>query len=83
MPIGSCWGQEAKQRIVNEYNLEPIIYVKLLEGQERQGCCGVVTDKYYFFEATYKTTNEVENFLVPQLQLWNAYQTLNSKINLI
>lgn len=64
MPIGSCWGSEAKQRIVNEYNLEPIIYVKLLEGQERQGCCGVVTDKYYFFEATHKITNEVENLIV-------------------
>ena len=63
MPIGSCWGTEAKQKIVDEYNLEPIIYVKLLDGQERQGCCGVVTDKYYFFEAIHKTTNEVENLI--------------------
>lgn len=64
MPIGSCWGTEAKQRIVDEYDLEPIIYVKLLDGQERQGCCGVVTDKYYFFEATHKTTSDVENLIV-------------------
>jgi len=64
MSIENCRGQEAKQNIVNNYELEPIIYVKLLEGQNRQGCCGVVTDKYYFFKATHKITQDIEDLIV-------------------
>ena len=32
-----------------EYYIQPINYVKLLNGQSKKGCCGPLDDKYYIF----------------------------------
>jgi len=64
MPIGSCRGEKKKIEIVNEYNLTPIAHLSVLAGQEKQGCCGKVTKRYYVFKAKHKKTNIEEIFYV-------------------
>lgn len=46
----NCRGEEAKVKIVRQYSLSCIGHLKLLPGQSKQGCCGVLTDQYYAFE---------------------------------
>ncbi len=64
MSLSNCRGSEAKKRIVDSYNIKPIVYIRLLAGQKINGCCGPITDKYYLFEAEHKETKEIENFSV-------------------
>jgi hypothetical protein len=63
MPVGSCFDEPNKRRIVGEYDLVPFAHVRLLEGQSFMGCCGPVTRSYYHFEATPKSGGEVETFI--------------------
>ncbi len=46
----SCRGEEAKIKIVRRYLLSCVGHLRLLPGQSKQGCCGVLTDQYYAFE---------------------------------
>lgn len=62
--IKNCKGDEAKKRIVEEYDIYPISFVKLLEGQKREGCCGTLKDVYYTFLAINKETKKEESFFV-------------------
>ena len=62
--IKNCKGDEAKKQIVEEYDIYPISFVKLLEGQKREGCCGTLKDVYYTFSAINKKTKEEESFFV-------------------
>lgn len=64
MSLSNCRGNEAKNRIVDSYNIKPIVYIRLLAGQKINGCCGPITDKYYLFEAEHKETKKIENFSV-------------------
>lgn len=64
MKITNCHGSEAKPQVVAKYNIKPIIYTKLLNGQEIDGCCGPITDKYYLFETEDKQTQDVGSFCV-------------------
>ncbi|WP_019556494.1 hypothetical protein [Thiomicrorhabdus arctica] len=64
MSFLNCRGSEAKNKIVDSYNIKPIVYIRLLAGQKIDGCCGPITDKYYLFEAEHKETKEIENFSV-------------------
>lgn len=88
MCITNCRGNKAKSEIVFNYDIKPVVYVRLLSGQKIDGCCGPITDKYYLFEATKKQTKEIETFCVgydcgdqllqlinhPPLQLFNPFQ---------
>jgi hypothetical protein len=64
MSLSNCRGNEAKEKIVNLYNIKPIVYIRLLAGQRIDGCCGPITDKYYLFEAEHKENKTIENFSV-------------------
>lgn len=65
MPFQHCRGYEVKQRLVNQYNITPLSYIKLLPNQDKQGCCGVLRDKYYVFEYRNKiNANEKGSFFV-------------------
>lgn len=89
MSFSNCRGKSAKEEIVSEYNLKPVVYIRLLNGQNIEGCCGPITDKYYLFEADHKDTKALESFCVgydcgnqflqlighPPLQLFNPFQT--------
>jgi len=46
----NCRGKEAKVKIVRHYSLSCVGHLKLLPGQNKQGCCGLLTDQYYAFE---------------------------------
>lgn len=88
MSFTKCRGVAAKEAIVAEYNLKPVIYIRLLNGQNIDGCCGPITDKYYLFEAEHKETQKLESFCVgydcanqflqlidyAPLQLFNPFQ---------
>ena len=50
MPINNCRGNKIKQKLVDDYDIVPLSFLKLLPNQEKQGCCGVLKDKYYVFE---------------------------------
>lgn len=93
MAIGSCRGREKKQALINQYELKPIAHLTLLNNQEKQGCCGKVTNRYYAFKARNRSTDEVESFYVgydcaeqlldlighEKLRLFNPLQSLQSK----
>ncbi len=64
MSIRSCRGEQAKLRIVDQYELSPVAHLKLLAGQETQGCCGRVTNRYYSFEAKERKTSKIEELVV-------------------
>lgn len=50
MKIGNCRGKEKKIEICKKFYINPIAHLKLLVGQEKQGCCGKLTNQYYVFE---------------------------------
>jgi hypothetical protein len=62
--INNCRGEVQKERIVREFALRPVLHVKLLPGQEIRGCCGLVTDRYYHFEAVSRANGQCESFSV-------------------
>lgn len=64
MKIKSCWGNDAKLEIVEKYNIKPVVYTTLLNGQKIDGCCGPITDKYYLFQTENKQTKEAGSFCV-------------------
>lgn len=60
----SCRGDAAKKALLEKYEIKPISFVKLLDGQKKDGCCGEITDRYYAFEFRDKATNQVGGFFV-------------------
>lgn len=51
-----CRGQQNRKNIIAQYDLKPIAYLKLLNGQQKKSCTGdILTDNYYLF--TYKSKN--------------------------
>ncbi|WP_067867882.1 hypothetical protein [Neptuniibacter marinus] len=64
MSITNCRGDKAKLDIVSNYDIKPVVYVRLLSGQKINGCCGPITDKYYLFEAENKQTKDIDTFCV-------------------
>lgn len=59
MKIDSCRGKERKLEICKAFHINPIAHLKLLNGQEKQGCCGKLTDQYYIFE--YRVKGDYES----------------------
>lgn len=47
--IGSCHGDENRDRIMREFIIWPLAYQTLVEGCCQQGCAGPLVDKYYMF----------------------------------
>jgi hypothetical protein len=46
----SCRGDNKKQKIIEKYNIKPIIHTKILNGQALNGCCrDEIKDSYYQF----------------------------------
>ncbi len=43
-----CYG-EKKEKIIAEYFLTPLAYLKLVPGQKKIGCCGELKDKFSIF----------------------------------
>lgn len=88
MSFANCRGDKAKSEIVSVYNLKPVVYIRLLNNQRIDGCCGPITDKYYLFEAEHRETKILENFCVgydcgdqflrlinhPPVQLFNPFK---------
>ncbi|WP_407265148.1 hypothetical protein R5N98_06860 [Tenacibaculum maritimum] len=60
----NCYGNTNKKALVKECYLKPVLYVGLLPNQEKQGCCGKLTDRYYIFKATNKLTKKEFSFFV-------------------
>lgn len=60
----SCRGDEAKRAMLEKYDIKPISYVKLLEGQVKEGCCGEIKDRYYAFEFKDRKTGQAGGFFV-------------------
>lgn len=59
----TCRGDKAKQEIVNQYNIIPISYVELLNGQNKKCCCNdILKSSYYTFSATHKNTKKEYSF---------------------
>ncbi len=56
--IESCIGQKKKQEICSKYYVRPIAFTKLLNGQTKNGCCGLLTDRYYTFGYTDPSAEE-------------------------
>jgi hypothetical protein len=50
----SCHGESRKRSLVERYTIKPIGFYRLLNGQQKPGCCGTLTDRYYAFSATAK-----------------------------
>ena len=86
MPFKNCRGNETKQKLVDDYDIVPLSFLKLLPNQEKQGCCGVLKDKYYVFEYQNKQNiHEKGSFFVGYdcgeqfLNLLNIDKSLNGE----
>lgn len=56
-----CRGKEKRKEIVQEFNLKPIIHTKLINGKQiHSDAEAKISDEYYRFECTHKTTNQIE-----------------------
>lgn len=54
-----CRKHEIRVELVSNYDISPVAHVKLLNGQEKMSCTGVIlTDSYYCFSYRRKNTND-------------------------
>lgn len=53
--ISDCRNHEVRVRLVEMYDIKPIIYSVVLEGQEKYGCCDSVPLKGKYFSFEYKS----------------------------
>jgi hypothetical protein len=60
-----CRGKETREKIVQIYDLKPVVHVRLLKSQQRRSCTGdMLTDSYYYFHYKRKDNeNEIGSFL--------------------
>ncbi len=76
----TCRGNQKKQEIVNLYNIIPISYVKLLNGQNKKCCCNdILTSSYYTFSATHKQKKEEYSFFAGEGCARKFLELLNLK----
>ncbi|MEQ9289602.1 MAG: hypothetical protein RIG77_21925 [Cyclobacteriaceae bacterium] len=45
----NCRTRKRKEELNRKFYIQPVNYLKLLNGQQKQGCCGSLDDKYYIF----------------------------------
>lgn len=56
-----CRSTEKRQWIVQNYNVEPVAHIQLLEGQTKHSDAGATIEKdYYIFEAVHKVNGKKE-----------------------
>lgn len=61
----NCRGEERRIRIVNEYSVKPISYLRLLKGQNKRSDAEAnLTDKYYIFECVHKLDPNVKDTII-------------------
>lgn len=59
MAIGNGRGDENKERIRREWDLQPVLHTRLLNGQTIECCCELsVTTTYYRFDATHRISGK-------------------------
>jgi hypothetical protein len=59
-----CRSSEVREKLVQDYNIEPIAHVRLLNGQERRSCTkDLLTDSYYCFSYHAKNGDVTGTFL--------------------
>lgn len=74
-----CYGQK-KEEVIQNYFLQPIAQIKLLEGQSKVGCCGQVKDRYFIFSyAGIQDRNDRGTFFVG----YDCAEQMIDKINQI
>ena len=57
----NCRGTKTRQRIIAEYNVEPIAHIKLLKGQFKHSDAeATIKDEYYIFNAIRKSDGGTE-----------------------
>lgn len=57
----NCRGTKTRQRIITEYNVEPIAHIKLLKGQSKHSDAeATIKDEYYIFNAIRKGDGRTE-----------------------
>lgn len=54
----NCRTRKKKEVFCKQYYIQPVNYIKLLNGQNKEGCCGPLDDKYYTF--SYKPKGDYE-----------------------
>ena len=61
----NCRGEERRVRIVNEYSVKPIAYLRLLKGQQKRSDAEAnLTDKYYIFECVHKLDPNIKDTII-------------------
>lgn len=59
-----CYGEKNRESIVDEYNLELLIYAKLLNGKiKHSDARDKLTDKYYEFLCTHKENENIQKII--------------------
>lgn len=59
-----CYGEKNRESIVNEYNIELLIYAKLLNGKTKHSDArDTLTDRYYEFLCNHKTDKSVQKII--------------------
>ena len=57
----NCRGTKTRQKIITEYNVEPIAHIKLLKGQSKHSDAeATIKDEYYIFKAIRKSDGRTE-----------------------
>ncbi|MEQ8551462.1 MAG: hypothetical protein RIC06_23885 [Cyclobacteriaceae bacterium] len=54
----NCRTRKRKEELNRKFYIQPVNYLKLLNGQHKQGCCGSLDDKYYIF--SYKARGDYD-----------------------
>ena len=74
----NCRGILTRVRIVNEYYVEPVAYLKLLNGQSKESDAGgKITDEYYIFKCTNKISKQTENIVCGSCAANHFFKLIN------
>lgn len=74
----NCRGNLTRVRIVNDYYVEPVAHLKLLNGQSKESDAGgKITDEYYIFKCTDKISKQTENIVCGSCAANNFFQLIN------
>ncbi|MFR6065469.1 MAG: hypothetical protein ACLUH5_05415 [Eubacterium sp.] len=74
----NCRGNLTRVRIVNDYYVEPVAHLKLLNGQSKESDAGgKITDEYYIFKCTDKISKQTENIVCGSCAANHFFQLIN------
>lgn len=79
-----CRGELLRKELVEMYDIKPIAYVKLLEGQEKKSCTkDLITDKYYCFSYRKKGLEKEEEKTVVWKSFFCGYRAAKHFLDLL